>query len=1153
MNKSANSDSALSLEDQYWLLCQCSSEASRQKLLARLQDQDKQLAAELRRMLRLSDQLGDFMRLPDAEDAEGAEVEAEALTAPSMSGDQHRPQTKHVTPRQIGPYRLLEPIGEGGMGVVYLAQQTDPVRRRVAIKIIKPGMDSRQVIARFEAERQALAMMNHTNIAKVLDAGTSEDGLPYFVMELVRGIPITEYCERRRMSTRDRIRLAASACGALQHAHNKGVIHRDIKPSNVLVTEHDGTPVVKVIDFGVAKALTDNLTDKTLYTGVFQMVGTPLYMSPEQASLSNVDVDTRSDVYSLGVLLYELISGTPPIDHERAKAMSFDELRQHICHTEPPSPSERLSSRGGGRSVVADSRPNAARALSRFVVGELDWIVMRAIEKDRRRRYQSPRELANDLQRFLDGEAVEACPPSWQYRLRKTLWKYRVPVSVAMLVMMSLTVGLLLAFTQARRAEIAERAAVGSQRIAERNADQLQRLLYGADMLAAGEHYRLGNYDEFDRLLKRYDAQDPGRPVLRGFEWYFLRGLAKPETETIYQCEDAVRSISLSQSERWLVVADSEGRGAILDGESWTEHARLSTKHGQIFSTVFLTETQFVTCGEDGSVSLWNIDPSHHTVTCEVKVEVCDDALSAVCHHPDWSQSVLVGSDDGRLYLVDLASRSAKQMIEPTGREVRGLAAISPTRIVASFSSFGLKLFELPTDHSQLTAVEWPFAYSSQFDGFRDLGLSDDRQVMIGAQLGGLVTVFDLFDKPVARFSHLFPSNLMSIAVSPDGQVAVVGDTLGNLNRLSLTRKSPQGYLDTYGARARRIRSWRAHEGKCDALVIARGKRQQGMPFVLSAGRDGRVIRSFLTMQATAVTHELARTTDVAFVDNQRLLIAGSVLGTLRCQPLVVWQKHRDDGTIWRGVQIASDGRVFSARNEEELVSWNDIQKVAVPDGESWILKVRQGESFVRWCVSPDGEQVAVNVRDDESRKHRLEMWSTRARQPSFTLPSALVNHLAFTPDSTKLAYVHNNDVVIIEALTGTEIGRLSGHTDAIRHLAYSPDGHLLASVSNDRTLKVWDAVRLALKWSEVAHEHRATAVTFHPHLPTIVTVGDDSILRFWRVGDIDPAETSRLVGEYALDAEQPVKLQFSPNGKQLTILDRRPMVSILSSNYEGP
>ena len=277
----------------------------------------------------------------------------------------------------------MEQIGEGGMGVVYVAEQQEPVRRKVALKVIKPGMDSRQVVARFEAERQALALMDHPNIARVHDAGTTESGRPYFVMELVRGLPITEYCDRENLPVPERLELFVLVCRAVQHAHQKGVIHRDVKPSNILVTLVDGSPVPKVIDFGVAKATGGSLTERTLFTGFAQLVGTPLYMSPEQADLAGVDVDTRSDIYSLGVLLYELLTGTTPFDSETLRKAAFDEMRRIIREEEPPKPSTRLSSLGDERATVSANRKTDARHLARAVRGELDWIVMKALEKDR--------------------------------------------------------------------------------------------------------------------------------------------------------------------------------------------------------------------------------------------------------------------------------------------------------------------------------------------------------------------------------------------------------------------------------------------------------------------------------------------------------------------------------------------------------------------------------------------------------------------------------------------------------------------------------------------------------------------------------------------------------------------------------------------------
>lgn len=359
----------------------------------------------------------------------------------------------------VGPYKLLEQIGEGGMGVVYMADQQVPVRRRVALKIIKPGMDTRRVIARFEAERQALALMDHPNIARVLDAGATESGRPYFVMELVRGVPITEYCDQNNLPVPERLELFGLVCQAVQHAHQKGIIHRDIKPSNVLITLHDGRPVPKVIDFGIAKATGQQLTDKTLFTDFNQLIGTPLYMSPEQAELSGLDIDTRSDIYSLGVLLYELLTGTTPHERERLREAAYDEVRRIIREEDPPKPSTRASSLEHSRPSVAAMRHTEPRKLYHLLQGDLDWIVMKALEKDRTRRYETAAGLAADVRRHLSDQPVEACPPSAAYRLRKLARRNRAALTTAAVVLTALVLGTVVSTWQAIRATRAERLA----------------------------------------------------------------------------------------------------------------------------------------------------------------------------------------------------------------------------------------------------------------------------------------------------------------------------------------------------------------------------------------------------------------------------------------------------------------------------------------------------------------------------------------------------------------------------------------------------------------------------------------------------------------------------------------------------------------------
>jgi serine/threonine protein kinase len=457
--------------------------ASRAAYLGEACGSDAELRARVAALLAAHDAAGDFLKLPEAD----ANHASSALLSEA-------PGT------MIGHYTLLEQIGEGGFAVVFMAQQEQPVRRRVALKIIKLGMDTRQIVARFEAERQALAVMDHPSIAKVFDAGATGPasgcpGRPYFVMELVAGVPITAYCDEHSFTIDERLSLFQQVCHAVQHAHQKGVIHRDIKPNNVLVSTQDGQPLAKVIDFGIAKATQTPLTDKTLFTDFRQLIGTPAYMSPEQAE-GSLDIDTRSDVYSLGVLLYELLAGSPPFDPHQLRSKSFSELQRTIREVEPPTPSARISSLDAETQfVTATRRQTEPRRLKQLIRGDLNWIVMRCLEKDRRRRYQTASALAQDIERYCGHLPIEAHQRAWIYAFRKWIRRNQVVFLAGSAIIAALIVGLALAvagFVEARRqTKIARAQAARSEKTAQ----------FLKDMLEAGGHANVGQLAELDRLF----------------------------------------------------------------------------------------------------------------------------------------------------------------------------------------------------------------------------------------------------------------------------------------------------------------------------------------------------------------------------------------------------------------------------------------------------------------------------------------------------------------------------------------------------------------------------------------------------------------------------------------------------------------------------
>jgi WD40 repeat protein/serine/threonine protein kinase len=1141
------------------------SPAGRAAVLDRECGPDADLRRRVEALLKANDEPGSFLDRPAA-GGTGAYT-----PDPGDGGPSAEPAAAETPGTRIGPYKLLQLIGEGGMGAVWMAEQQEPVRRMVALKVIKAGMDSAQVVARFEAERQALAVMDHPHIAKVFDGGTTELGRPFFVMELVKGIPITKYCDEHRLTPKQRLELFVPVCQALQHAHQKGVIHRDLKPSNVLVAPYDGRPVPKVIDFGVAKATGQRLTDRTMFTGFGAVVGTLEYMSPEQAELNNQDIDTRSDVYSLGVLLYELLTGATPLSRQRLKAAAFDEVLRLIREEEPPKPSTRLSGSGEKLPSIAAQRQTEPAKLTKLMRGELDWIVMKALEKDRGRRYETANGFALDIQRYLADEPVLAGPPGAGYRLRKYAHKHRAALAVVAGFAVLLVAGTAVSAWQAWRAKVAEREARTADDLAldaKRRADavaaserdtsvQARQALAVSLVQQAQVMWRDSRNVLRARALLQEVPED-----LRGWEWHYLKRRFLGSGVTLYGHASPVFCAAFSPDGQRLATSGGTvpagGDQAVKVWDVRTGRELLSiTRHGALIWRVAYSPDgqRLATASHDGTAKVWDATTGRE--------------LLILAGHTGPVARVVFSPDGGRRLATASFDKTARIWDAATGQQLRTLPGHTDLVEEVAFSPDGQRLATASWDK---TARVWDvatgrliFPLQGHTDGVTGVAFSPDGQRLATSSFDRTAKVWDaVTGQELLDLKHTADS-VVKVAFSPDGRrLATAGRdrtvriwdvasgrelrTLqghsagiqGGLSGVTWAAYSPDGQRLATTSWDGTVKLWDMRDDQ-ETLTLP-GHAHTVLSVAYSP--DGRRL-------ATSSADGTARIWDTA--TNQTILTLDGHSGTVL--PTVFTPNDRrpkpDPSTVKEifsvlSVAYSPDGRRLATGHADGLAKVWDAAT-----GELLLTLRGHGAGWVRWVAySPNGRHIATASWDKTAK-----VWDALTGQCLFTLAGHTdsVNRLAYSPDGRHIATASlDHTAKVWDAATGRELLTFPQHTDHVYGVAFSPDGKRLATTSRDHTARVWDAATGQQFLVLPGHTLDVDDVAFTPDGRRLVTICDDQRVKVWDA--LTDQELLTLTGHTgrvlcALAFSRPDGRRLATGGADRTvrIWDARPVVEPLA------
>lgn len=1038
----------------------------------------------------------------------------------------------------IGPYTILQQIGEGGMGTVYLADQRSPVKRRVAIKVIKPGFDSKEVIARFEAERQALALMDHPHIAKVLDAGTTDAGHPYFAMELVNGVPITNYCNDNHLDLDARIELFFQVCHAIQHAHQKGIIHRDIKPSNILVSENNDQPYPKVIDFGVAKATGQRLTDQTLFTAHGQIVGTVEYMSPEQAGMIHVDIDTRSDIYSLGVLLYELLTGTTPFTKEQLRGQGIAEMLKTIREKDPPKPSTRMSETGR-HAASSISRKNFDPAkLSRMLQGDLDWIVMKALEKDRSRRYETANGLAADLKRHLKGDPVEASPPSTTYRLKKLARKYRGVLIAGSVISVLLIVATIVSGVLAYRATVAEKNATENENLANQRLVELQtekdrtvealnlanterqraeqqeaiaetserktrRLLYRSDMREAVKAFENHETARLRDLLLRH-VPTAGQEDNRDLVWNHLWNELHSAQHQLFQ-GSAVHQMDLSADGRILMT-----RGANRLFYFW------DTQTGQQVGMLELPTwtDQQVRLSPDGKKIVHAGYAQHDPVildrvTLEIigKIPVQSGRPESIAWSPDGSQIATTSMEGTRVAIYSVEERTTeKQWTFAKGAQGENLVISPDGRFLAHGSAHSIEVRLVDVETGEQTVFTRPKAgHSSEAMGV--ICFSPDSRFLATCGNGG-VELWDLKSREqVAAFKN-DSVYWCDIAWQPNSEALYVcgGNQLLQLSGRDLTLQ----------------RRLSGHVGR---LTHVRVTPEEGQ--LISSSIDGTVhIR-----QTQEQPHFDQPFSHAEFLKNGSLLAATKKQDILRVSPDETVEATRVHTTHRIAYSsLRDDERIIAFYYGDGVVSLWDLENGVELHADLGRKKDSYTSIVHSLAFQPHGKLIAISAWDGTYLLDS-EDYSYRGRFDSYR-----THGLAFAPDGQHFAVGHgdradtNQTLRIYSIDSPNPVSILHATSGDFRAVAFSDDGRWVASGGSEQVLRLSQWQKQGEEIQLTGHQAAITALAFSPDGSFLISGDLNGDVRVWSLHDRE------LIAALSLFDRQINHIDFSGDGNRVAI-----------------